>query len=214
MTEAPIIKGGDDYAMLRETLTRRFARLQKEEGPWPDLVMIDGGAGHLTVTTAVFEELGITDVPYVCIAKGRDRNAGREWFHLPTQSPFQLPPHDPVLHYLQRLRDEAHRFAIGTHRAKRSKELIKNPLDEISGIGAKRKKALLHHFGSARPVGQASLTDLLAVHGVAELYAQRRIDHFFVSPNINVTNITVPATELDRIASDQLPLIIDVQSST
>lgn len=170
--------GGDDYAMLRETLTRRFARLQKEEGPWPDLVMIDGGAGHLTAATAVFEELGITDVPYVCIAKGRDRNAGREWFHLPTQSPFQLPPHDPVLHYLQRLRDEAHRFAIGTHRTGRAKALKQSELDAVPGIGGVRKKALLHHFGSARAVGNATVSDLAQVPGISKKTAQIVYDYF------------------------------------
>lgn len=175
--------GGDDYAMMREMLTRRFARLQKDDpdhlkqGNWPDLLLIDGGATHLTVVEEVFAELGL-DVPFVCIAKGVDRNAGREWLHMPGNQPFQLPPHDPVLHYLQRLRDEAHRFAIGSHRAKRSKAIRKSELDGITGVGALRKKALLHHFGSAKAVSSASLAELESVDGVNKKTAQTIYNYF------------------------------------
>lgn len=170
--------GGDDYAMLRETLLRRFSRLQKEDGIWPDLVLIDGGAAHLTTAQAVFNELEITNLPFVCIAKGRDRNAGREWFHMPGKAPFQLPPHDAVLHYLQRLRDEAHRYAIGSHRTKRSGAIRKSELDDIPGIGASRKKALLHHFGSARAVANATLSDLEMVEGIHKKTAKMIFNYF------------------------------------
>lgn len=175
--------GGDDYAMMREMLTRRFARLQKEdpdhakEGNWPDLLLIDGGAAHLKIVEDVFSELGV-DVPFVCIAKGVDRNAGREWFHMPGISPFQLPPHDPVLHYLQRLRDEAHRFAIGSHRNKRSKAIRTSELDDVPGIGALRKKALLLHFGSAKAVSSATLADLEAVEGINKKTAATLYNYF------------------------------------
>ena len=175
--------GGDDYAMMREMLTRRFARLQKEDpdhmkpGNWPDLLLIDGGAAHLKVVEEVFAELGL-DVPFVCIAKGVDRNAGREWFHMTGNQPFQLPPNDPVLHYLQRLRDEAHRFAIGSHRAKRSKAIRKSELDGVPGIGALRKKALLHHFGSAKAVSEASLAELESVDGINKKTAESLYGYF------------------------------------
>jgi len=180
---------GDDFGMMREVLTRRFTRLAKEEADGetegspssnrPDLVLIDGGQGQLNEALRVLAELGIEDIPMVGVAKGVDRNAGRERLFLPNDpQPISLGPRDPYLHYIQRLRDEAHRFAIGTHRAKRGKTRLKNPLDEIEGIGPKRKKALLHHFGSARAVGQASLTDLQAVEGVSETVAQRIYDHF------------------------------------
>lgn len=175
--------GGDDFAMMREMLTRRFARLQKEDpdhqkdGAWPDLLLIDGGAAHQTIVQEVFDELGV-DVPYVCIAKGVDRNAGREWFHMPDNSPFQLPPNDPVLHYLQRLRDEAHRFAIGSHRAKRSKAIRKSELDGVPGVGALRKKALLLHFGSAKAVADASLSELEAVDGINKKTAEALYSYF------------------------------------
>ncbi len=177
------ISGGDDFGMMREVLTRRFSRALKEDpdreqGSWPDLVLIDGGRGQLNVALEVAAELGIDDVPLVGIAKGPDRNAGREDIYLPDREPFQLPPNDPVLFYIQRLRDEAHRFAIGTHRAKRAKALIKSPLDEIAGIGPARKKALLSHFGSARSVGRASVDDLLAVDGINAKTAQLIYDHF------------------------------------
>jgi excinuclease ABC subunit C len=175
---------GDDYAMLREVLSRRFSRLQKEDPTrqelWPDLVLIDGGAGQLSVATQVFADLGIDDMPYAAIAKGADRNAGREWFHIPGHPPFQLEPHHPALHYLQRLRDEAHRFAIGSHRIKRSNALVQSRLDEIEKIGAARKRALLRHFGSAREVEKATLEELEKVPGIHRGIAEK-IHAFFRS---------------------------------
>lgn len=175
--------GGDDFAMMHEMLTRRFARLQKEDpdrqkdGMWPDLLLIDGGAAHMAIVQEVFDELGV-DMHFVCIAKGVDRNAGREWFHIPGVTPFQLPPNDPVLHYLQRLRDEAHRFAIGSHRNKRSAAIRKSELDAVPGIGALRKKALLHHFGSAKAVAEATLADLESVAGINKKTAQTIYNYF------------------------------------
>src|SRR5262249_3917491 len=155
---------GDDYAMLREVLTRRFGRLVEsgEQGSEqaPDLVLIDGGAGQLSAAQGVMAELNLGDLPLVGIAKGPDRDAGRERFFMAGRQSFMLPPQSPVLYYLQRLRDEAHRFAIGSHRAKRSAAIGKSLLDEIPGIGAARKRALLHHFGSARGVAGAGLADL------------------------------------------------------
>ncbi len=166
---------GDDYAMMREVLTRRFARLVKEQAgddaapqmraKWPDLVLIDGGPGQLSVAAQVFADLGVEDVTLVGISKGPDRDAGREHFYMTGRAPFRLDPKSPVLYYLQRLRDEAHRFAIGSHRKKRSKAIGANPLDEVAGVGAARKRALLQHFGSARAVAGASLADLEAVDG-------------------------------------------------
>jgi excinuclease ABC subunit C len=175
--------GGDDYAMMREVLQRRFARALKEDperdrGSWPDLVLIDGGLGQLNVAQSVFDELGIDDVAIGAIAKGPDRNAGRERFFLPGRAPFSLDPRDSVLYFLQRLRDEAHRFAIGTHRAKRTKALGRSPLDEIAGIGARRKRALLHHFGSARAVARAGLGELERVAGISKTVAKNVHDHF------------------------------------
>jgi excinuclease ABC subunit C len=175
--------GGDDYAMMREVLLRRLARGLKEDpdrdrGSWPDLILIDGGQGQLNVARAVLEQLGIPDVPVVGIAKGPDRNAGRERFFVPGRAPFSLDPRDPVLYFLQRLRDEAHRFAIGTHRAKRTKALGRSPLDEIGGIGARRKHALLHHFGSARTVARAGLGELERVSGISKTVAKKIYDHF------------------------------------
>ena len=175
--------GGDDYAMMREVLQRRFARALKEDperdrGMWPDLVLIDGGLGQLNVAQGVFGELGIDDIAIGAIAKGPDRNAGRERFFLPGRAPFSLDPRDPVLYFLQRLRDEAHRFAIGTHRAKRTKALGRSPLDEIVGIGARRKRALLHHFGSARAVARAGLGELERVAGISKTVAKKVHDHF------------------------------------
>jgi len=179
------ITPGDDFAMMTEVLTRRFARaLKDEDAEWPDLVLIDGGAGQLSAARAVLEELGITDVKLVGVAKGPDRNAGREWFHMDGQEAFQLPPRDPVLYFLQRLRDEAHRFAITTHRAGRSKSLVQSELDEIPGIGPGRKRALLNHFGSARGVKQAGLHDLEAAPGVSKEIA-RRVYGFF-HPGVRV----------------------------
>jgi excinuclease ABC subunit C len=174
-----IIKaGGDDYAMLREVLTRRFKRLQDEQQNKPDLVLIDGGAGQLSVATQVFDELGIDDIVYVGIAKGEDRNAGREHFFMRGRAPFQLPENDATLHYLQRLRDEAHRFAIGAHRNKRSKSMQVSELDAIAGIGAARKKALLHHFGSARAVAAASIEEIGLVEGISKEKAKIIYNHF------------------------------------
>ncbi len=174
---------GDDYAMLREVLTRRFARALTEDPDrsgesWPDLVLIDGGAGQLTIAKEVMAELGIADVPLAAISKGPDRNAGREHFHMPDRPSFMLAPRDPVLYFLQRLRDEAHRFAIGSHRARRSKAIGRSALDEIAGIGRARKKALLHHFGSADSVARAGLADLEAVPGVSGAVAKKIYDHF------------------------------------
>jgi excinuclease ABC subunit C len=175
--------GGDDYAMMREVLQRRFARALREDperdrGQWPGLVLIDGGQGQLGVAQGVFDELGIADIAIVGIAKGPDRNAGRERFFLQGRPPFSLDPRDPVLYFLQRLRDEAHRFAIGTHRAKRAKALGRSPLDEIVGIGPRRKHALLHHFGSARSVARAGLAELERVAGIDKAVAKKIYDHF------------------------------------
>ena len=181
------IKGGaepgDDYAMMREVLTRRLTRLLKEaperDGEnWPDLMIIDGGKGHLGVARQVFDDLGMSDVAVVAIAKGPDRNAGRERLFLPGKPVLSLRADDPVLYFLQRLRDEAHRFAIGAHRAKRGKAAGRSPLDEISGIGAKRRRALLNHFGSARGVSAAGLADLERVEGISTAVASRIYDYF------------------------------------
>ena len=177
------ITPGDDFGMMREVLKRRFTRLQKEDhdregGLWPDLILIDGGKGQLSAVLETFHDIGISDVPIVAISKGPDRHAGREQFHTPEQPVFTLPERDPVLYFLQRLRDEAHRFAIGTHRARRSKDIVRSPLDEIAGIGGKRKKALLHHFGSAKAVAGADVRDLASVDGISSALAQKIYDHF------------------------------------
>ncbi|MGO8713058.1 MAG: excinuclease ABC subunit UvrC [Rhizomicrobium sp.] len=175
---------GDDYGMMREVLTRRFARLVKEsetdeaKAKWPDLVLIDGGPGQLGVAQSVLEDLGVEDVVLVGVAKGPDRDAGREHFYMKGREPFRLDPKSPVLYYLQRLRDEAHRFAIGSHRKKRAKAIGANPLDEIASVGAARKRALLQHFGSARAVAGASLADLEAVAGVSRALAKKVYDFF------------------------------------
>jgi excinuclease ABC subunit C len=179
---------GDDYAMMREVLTRRFSRMVKEEADasnadnaqWkrPDLVLVDGGPGQLSVACQVFADLGVEDVSLAAISKGPDRDAGREHFYLPGKEPFRLDSKSPVLYYLQRLRDEAHRFVIGGHRKKRSAAIGANPLDEIAGVGAGRKRALLQHFGSARAVAGASLTDLSSVSGVSETLARKIFDFF------------------------------------
>ncbi len=174
---------GDDYGAMREVLTRRFARAQKEDpdrtrGQWPDLVLLDGGQGQLNAGLAVLADLGIDDIPVAGIAKGPDRNAGREQFFLPDKKPFTLPTNHPVLYFLQRLRDEAHRFAITTHRAKRSKAIGQSLLDEVPGIGAVRKKALLRHFGSAKAVAGAGLTDLKSTPGINAATAKKIYDHF------------------------------------
>jgi len=172
------LRGGDDYAMLRELLSRRFKNYSSGKDKKPDLLLIDGGAGQLSAAARVFEELGISDIIYAGIAKGQDRNAGREWFFLPGREPFQLPEHDPVLHYLQRLRDEAHRFAIGAHRTRCSKTMQASALDSIPGIGGVRKKALLHHFGSARAVSAASIEDIMKVEGISRVTAELIYGYF------------------------------------
>ncbi|MBU3076532.1 excinuclease ABC subunit UvrC [Sphingomonas quercus] len=174
---------GDDFAMMREVLERRFARLEKEDpdrnsGEWPDLLLIDGGKGQVAAVCAVLQEAGVEDVPVVGISKGPDRNAGREHFHLPDGRESMLPPNSPVLFFLQRLRDEAHRFAIGTHRAKRAKNFTASPLDEVPGIGPARKRALLMHFGTARAVRGAALEDLERAPGVSKAVARTIYDHF------------------------------------
>jgi len=177
------VRPGDDYGMMREVLTRRFTRAQKDDpdhdrGEWPDLVLIDGGKGQLSVACEVFADLGVEDVTLVSIAKGPDRNAGKETFYQPHRAPFTLPGNHPVMYFLQRLRDEAHRFAIGSHRARRSKAIGTSLLDSLDGIGPKRKKALLHHFGSAKGVADAGLADLAAVDGISESLAKKIYDHF------------------------------------
>ena len=175
--------GNDDFAMMREVFERRFGRALREDpgresDTWPDLVLIDGGAGQLSAVQAVMAELGVEDVPLVAVAKGPDRDAGREWFHMAGREPIQLPPRDPVLYYLQRLRDEAHRFAISAHRAGRSKALTKSELDDIPGVGTAIKRRLLNHFGSARGVRQAGLADLEACPGIGPAVARRIHEHF------------------------------------
>ncbi len=179
------ITPGDDFAMMREVFERRFGRALRENPDpsavppgWPDLVLIDGGAGQFSAARAVLADLGVNDLPLVAIAKGPDRDAGREWFHLEGRAAFQLPPRDPVLYFLQRLRDEAHRFAITTHRAGRSKTLTTSELDEVPGIGPGRKRALLNHFGSARGVKQAGLADLEAAPGISRDLARKVYAHF------------------------------------
>jgi excinuclease ABC subunit C len=194
------ITPGDDFGMMREVLQRRFSRLVKESPrtapdgapdretapedksndapPWPDLVIIDGGPGQLSAVQEILTGLGIADVPLAAVAKGKDRDAGREVIHIPGRQPFRLEPRDPVLYFIQRLRDEAHRFAIGTHRAKRSKEFVRSPLDEIAGVGPSRKRALLHHFGTAKGVAQAGLSDLEKVPGINRATAKLVYDFF------------------------------------
>ncbi|XHC00777.1 excinuclease ABC subunit UvrC [Nitratireductor sp. ac15] len=194
------ITPGDDYGMMREVMQRRFSRLIKENGlpgsaapsdpdtdqeeagelpAWPDVLLIDGGQGQLAAVTQVLEELGIAGlVTAIGVAKGVDRDAGRERFFMAGRNPFSLPVRDPVLYFIQRLRDEAHRFAIGSHRARRKKEMVKNPLDEIGGIGPGRKRALLHHFGTAKAVSRAAIEDLTAVDGISEAIARLIYNHF------------------------------------
>jgi excinuclease ABC subunit C len=177
------IAPGDDYGMMREVLSRRFARALKEDptrsgGTWPDLVLIDGGQGQLNAALQVIADLGINDLCLVGIAKGPDRDAGRERFFMPGRAPFALEPRDPVLYFLQRLRDEAHRFAIGGHRARRSRAIVQSPLDEIAGIGPTRKKALLMHFGSAKAIARAGLSDLETVGGISRAVARKIYEHF------------------------------------
>jgi len=188
---------GDDFAMMREVLERRFQRLMDEaprngdllpegerepadepdESPWPDLVLIDGGLGQLNAAREVLQKLG-ADVPLIAIGKGPDRDAGRETFFLPGRDSFKLPPRDPVLYFVERLRDEAHRFAVGSHRTRRAKDLREAGLQEISGIGPTRKRALLHHFGTLKAIERASVVDLMEVEGISAETA-RRIYEFF-----------------------------------
>ncbi|WP_425373795.1 excinuclease ABC subunit UvrC [Phyllobacterium salinisoli] len=201
------ITPGDDFGMMREVIGRRFARLVKEHGmpaerqtaeaegaediagdmdvsgegfpAWPDLIFIDGGQGQVGAVRGILAELGIGHlVTSIGIAKGVDRDAGRERFFVEGKPAFTLPPRDPVLYFIQRLRDEAHRFAIGTHRARRKKEMIRNPLDEIAGIGPARKRALLHQFGTAKAISRAAIKDLMQVDGISEAMARAIRDHF------------------------------------
>jgi len=174
---------GDDFGMMKEVLTRRFQRLLKEDPDreseaWPDLLLIDGGAGQVSAVREIMDDLGIEDVPFIGVAKGIDRDQGKEEFHRPGRTAFALNRNDPVLYFIQRLRDEAHRFAIGAHRQKRAKAVSATPLDDIPGVGATRKRALLTHFGSAKAVSRANLADLKAVDGVSEGLAQKIYDYF------------------------------------
>lgn len=174
---------GDDFAMMREVLRRRFARLVKEDlersaGAWPDLVIIDGGQGQLEAARATLAEAGIHDLPLLAVAKGPERNAGRERFHMVGRDSLTLDPRDPVLYFVQRLRDEAHRVAVASHRGKRAKTLGRSLLDHVPGVGAKRKRALLGHFGSVRGVEQAGLRDLERVPGISKAVARAVYDHF------------------------------------
>ena len=174
---------GDDFGMMKEVLTRRFRRLLKDDpdrsdGQWPDLLLIDGGAGQVGAVRGILEELGLAEIPVVGVAKGIDRDHGKEEFHRPGRRPVALRHNDPVLYFIQRLRDEAHRFAIGTHRAKRAKAIAATPLDEVPGVGAARKRALLAHFGSAKAVSRANLADLRAVEGISKALADRIFAHF------------------------------------
>lgn len=174
---------GDDFGMMKEVLTRRFKRLLKEDpdrskGMWPDLLLIDGGAGQVSAVREIMIEYGVGDVPMVGVAKGIDRDAGKEEFYRTGKRPFALRHNDPVLYFIQRLRDEVHRFAIGTHRAKRAKAVGATPLDDVPGVGAARKRALLAHFGSAKAVSRANLADLKAVEGVSAALAQKVYDFF------------------------------------
>ncbi len=173
----------DDFGMMKEVLTRRFERLLKEDPDrksdmWPDLLLIDGGAGQVSAVESIMSELGVDDIAMIGVAKGEDRDAGKEEFHRTGMRPVALRMNDPVLYFVQRLRDEAHRWAIGAHRAKRAKAFTATPLDDIPGVGAARKKALLAHFGSAKAVARAGITDLTAVDGISESMAQKISDFF------------------------------------
>ncbi|MEI4471991.1 excinuclease ABC subunit UvrC [Frigidibacter sp. MR17.24] len=177
------ITPGDDFGMMKEVLTRRFQRLLKEDPDrqteaWPDLLLIDGGAGQVSAVQSILEDLGVEDVAMIGVAKGIDRDHGKEEFHRTGRQPFALRHDDPVLYFVQRLRDEAHRWAIGAHRTKRAKHVGATPLDDIPGVGAARKRALLAHFGSAKAVARAGLSDLKAAPGISETMAQAIHDHF------------------------------------
>ena len=174
---------GDDVGMMKEVITRRFKRLIVEDpdrslGKWPDLILIDGGAGQISAVSETMQSIGILEIPVVGVAKGMDRDQGKEEFYKPGEPKFALKRNDPVLYFIQRMRDEAHRFAIGAHRAKRAKQVIANPLDGISGIGSKRKKALLSHFGSGKAVKRASLADLKVVDGISKAMAEKIYGYF------------------------------------
>ena len=174
---------GDDVGMMKEVITRRFRRLIVEDpdrslGKWPDLILIDGGAGQISAVSESMQSIGISEIPLVGVAKGMDRDQGKEEFYKPGEPKFALKRNDPVLYFIQRMRDEAHRFAIGAHRAKRAKQVIANPLDGISGIGSKRKKALLSHFGSGKAVKRASLADLKVVDGISKAMAEKIYGYF------------------------------------
>jgi excinuclease ABC subunit C len=182
---------GDDFAMMREVLERRFKRLTGEAGAgtasddnsWPDLVLIDGGLGQLNAARETLSGLGVNDVTLVGIAKGADRDSGRETFFIPGRAPFRLPPRDPLLYFVERLRDEAHRFAVGSHRQRRKKDIREAGLQEIPGIGPARKRALLHHFGTLKAIERASLSDLAKVPGISSDTAQRIFNYFHERPN-------------------------------
>ncbi len=195
------LRPGDDYGMMREVLGRRFKRLLDQTGthsdtadqqktgddndassPWPDLVLIDGGLGQLNAARETLDSLGISNVPLVGIAKGPDRDAGRETFFLPGRAPFNLKPSDPALYFIQRLRDEAHRFAITSHRQKRKRDIREAGLQEISGIGPTRKRALLRHFGTLRAIERASVSDLEHVPGINAETARKVYDFFHETP--------------------------------
>jgi excinuclease ABC subunit C len=177
------ITPGDDFGMMKEVLTRRFKRLLKDDpertgGMWPDLLLIDGGAGQVSAVREIMAEYGVGDIPMVGVAKGVDRDHGKEEFHRTGKRPMALRHNDPVLYFVQRMRDEAHRFAIGTHRAKRAKAFGATPLDDVPGVGAARKRALLAHFGSAKAVSRAGLVDLKAVEGISSALAETLYDFF------------------------------------
>ena len=182
----PETEPGDDFAMMREVLGRRFARLEREDpdrqsGEWPDLLLIDGGKGQVAAVCETLEDMGVHDVPVIGVSKGPDRNAGREHFHTPDGREMTLPPNSPLLFHIQRLRDEAHRFAIGAHRTKRAKSLTTSPLDDVPGIGPARKRALLMHFGTARAVREAALADIEKVPGISKAMATLVYDYFRAS---------------------------------
>jgi excinuclease ABC subunit C len=207
---------GDDFGMMTEVLTRRFKRLldeaprtpqpmqtahdghsdgddARDDSPWPDLIVIDGGQGQFGAAQAVLSGLGVGDVPVISIAKGVDRDAGRETFFAPGRAPFRLPPREPLLYFLQRLRDEAHRFAIGSHRQRRTRGLREGGLQEIPGVGPLRKRALLHHFGTVKAIERASLADIAKVEGISDEIA-RKIYDFFHEGSAGAPPAAAPAT--------------------